>query len=281
MRGWLGEAKAKQVYLVLRDSILSGANGFGVRLPTENELAETHRVSRVTVRRALGELARERLIERRRSVGTRVIYRPPAPMTADITGVLANLADMGRRTAVKLVSFDYVPADGAVARALGVAPDALLQRSVRVRAVDGVPFSYLTTHVPESVSVTFTKQELASRPLLELLERAGVKADRARQRISASLAAGEAADALDVRPGSPLIELVRIVFDQDGRGVEHLHALYRPDRYALEFDLVRSGSAEAKGWAPVMPAPRQSTAKRAERPHSTKTTASRTQRRGE
>ena len=124
MRDWLGEAKAKQVYLVLRDRILSGAADFGSRLPTENDLAEFHGVSRVTVRRALGELARERLIERRRSAGTRVIYRSsPAPMTADITGVLANLAEMGRRTAVKLLAFDYVPAEGAVAQALGVGPD--------------------------------------------------------------------------------------------------------------------------------------------------------------
>src|SRR5262249_41155127 len=153
----------------------------------------------------------------------------PAPMSADITGVLANLAEMGRRTAVKLLAFEYVPAEGAVAQALGLGPDQLLQRSVRVRAVDGVPFSYLTTHVPESVSTTFTKQELAARPLLELLERAGVKAERARQRISAVLASRDVAEALDVRSGSPLIELVRVVYDQAGRGVEHLHALYRPD----------------------------------------------------
>jgi len=253
LRDWLGEPKAKQVYLVLRDRILSGATGFGARLPTENELAEFHGVSRVTVRRALGELARERLIERRRSAGTRVIYRPsPAPMTADISGVLANLADMGRRTAVKLLSFDYVPAEGAVAEALGAGPDQLLQRAVRVRAVDGVPFSYLTTHVPESVSVTFTKQELAARPLLELLERAGVKAERARQRISAGLAPPDVAEALDVRTGSPLIELVRVVYDQAGRGVEHLHALYRPDRYAFEIDLLRSGAPDTKAWSPVV-----------------------------
>src|SRR6185437_16119923 len=97
LRDWLGEAKAKQVYLVLRDRILSGAIAFGAKLSTEHELADYHGVSRVTVRRALGELARERLIERRRSAGTRVIYRPsPAPITADISGVLANLADMGR-----------------------------------------------------------------------------------------------------------------------------------------------------------------------------------------
>ncbi len=252
MREWLGEAKAKQVYLVLRDRILSGASGFGARLPTENQLANLHGVSRVTVRRALGELARERLIERRRSSGTRVTYRPsPAAVSADLSGVLANLAAMGRRTAVKLLSFRYVPAEGAAAQALDVAEDQLLQRSVRVRSVDGVPFSYLTTHVPESISVTFTKQELGSRPLLELLERAGVKVESARQRMSACLATPEVAKALAVRTGSPLIELVRVSFDQRGRGVEHLHALYRPDRYAIEIELERSGAARAKAWSPV------------------------------
>jgi GntR family transcriptional regulator len=253
LRDWLGEAKAKQVYLVLRDRILSGASGFGARLPTENELADLHGVSRVTVRRALGELARERLIERRRSSGTRVIYRPsPAPVSADISGVLANLAEMGRRTAVKLLSFNYVPAEGAVAQALGASANDLLQRSVRVRSVDGVPFSYLTTHVPESISITFTKQELSSRPLLELLERAGVKVESARQRMSACLATPEVAEALDVRTGSPLIELVRVYFDQRGRGVEHLHALYSPDRYAIEIELERSDAAHTKAWSPVV-----------------------------
>ena len=221
-------------------------------MPTENELAHKHRVSRVTVRRALGELERERLIERRRSAGTRVTYRQgPAPITADISGVLANLADMGRHTAVELLSFDYVPAEGAIAQALGVGSDQLLQRSVRVRSVDGLPFSYLTTHVPESISVTFTRQELASRPLLDLLERAGVKVELARQRFSAGLATPEVARALGVRAGSPLIELVRVVHDQAGNGVEHLHARYRPDRYAFEIDLVRSGAAKAKAWSPV------------------------------
>jgi len=254
LRDWLGEAKAKQVYLILRDRILSGALGFGTKLPTENELADYYAVSRVTVRRALGELERERFIERRRSAGTRVVYRSaPAPVVADISGVLANIADMGRRTAVKLLSFDYVPAAGAVAEALGVDAQTLLQRSIRVRAVDRVPFSYLTTHVPESIATTFTKQELASRPLLELLERAGVKVEHARQRISAGLATPDVAQALDIRAGSPLIELLRVVFDQSGRAVEHLHALYRPDRYAFEMDLVRSGTAGTKAWSPVAP----------------------------
>ena len=47
--------------------------------------------------------------------------------------------------------------------------------------------------------------------------------------------------------------LVRVVFDQSGRAVEHLHALYRPDRYAFEMDLVRSGAAGTKAWSAVVP----------------------------
>src|SRR5262245_58667179 len=126
----LSEAKALHVYLVLRDRILSSAIAPGARLPNENYLAGVHRVSRVTVRRALAELARERLIERRRSRGTRVIYRPSsAPMTADIAGVLANLVEMGERATSKLLAFDNVPAAGPAAEALGLGPDETMQRS--------------------------------------------------------------------------------------------------------------------------------------------------------
>ena len=254
----LQEAKARQIYLVLRDRIMSGAMIFGARLPNENDLARAHGVSRVTVRRALSELQREHLIERRRSTGTSVVYRPsPARMTADISGVLANLADMGRSTTVQLLSFDYVQASGTAAAALGVSDHESLQRSVRVRSVDGLPFSYLLTHVPERIGVTFSAKDLADRPLLELLERSGVKVERATQRISAGLAAPDVAHALGVKTGSPLIELVRTVYDRDGRGVEHLHALYRPDRYSFEIDLVRSGSARKKSWSALPLAPRK------------------------
>jgi GntR family transcriptional regulator len=66
------------------------------------------------------------------------------------------------------------------------------------------------------------------------------------------LATPDVAKVLGVRSGSPLIELVRVVYDQAGRGVEHLHALYRPDRYAFEIELVRSGVARTKAWSPIM-----------------------------
>ncbi len=249
----LSEAKARQVYLILRDRIISNAIAPGSRLPTEVDLARFHRVSRVTVRRALAELSREQLIERRRASGTRVIYQPSSkPMTADIANVLATLVEMGERTTSKLLSFGYGPATGPIADALGAGPGEKLQRSVRIRSTNGMPFSYLVAHVPGRIGITYSRRELAANPLLALLERSGVQIERASQRISAVLATPEVAHALKVRVGSPLIELVRVVYDRKGLGVEHLHALYRPDRYNLEMDLERSGDGSARTWTPAI-----------------------------
>jgi GntR family transcriptional regulator len=183
-------------------------------------------------------------------------------MTADIANVLATLAEMGERTASKLLSFAYVPATGPAAEALGVGAPEKLQRSVRVRSSDGTPFSYLVAHVPGSIGVAYSRQELAAKPLLALLERAGVKIERASQRISAVLATPETAAALKVKVGSPLVELVRVVYDSNGRGVEHLHALYRPDRYNLEMDLERSSDGGARNWTPAVQGKHRRTARR-------------------
>lgn len=249
-------SKARQIYLLLRDGIASGRLSQGGALPGEQALATTHRVSRVTVRRALAELEREGLVSRRRGAGTFVLGDcGEQPIVADISDVLANLAAMGRKTAVRLLAFDYREAPAPVARALNLKPGERVQGSVRVRLIDGLPFSYLVTHVPERFGVTYSEADLASQPLLSLLERSGVKVGRATQDVTATLAAPEAAAALEVAIGSPLIGLTRTVYDTAGAGVEHLSALYRPDRYTLRMEMERKLSAGARRWSAVLPTP--------------------------
>jgi GntR family transcriptional regulator len=244
--------KTRQVYLVLRERIANGGLNAGDTLPGEQALAGEHNVSRVTVRRALAELEREGLIDRRRGAGTFIaLQNAVKPVVADLADVLSNLIAMGRSTDVRLLAFGYQDPSAVVAQALRLAKGERVQRSVRVRIVDGEPFSYLTTHVPERFGVTYTEPELASKPLLALLERSGVSVDRATQEIGAVLASPEAATALNVDIGSALIALTRVVYDGKGRGVEHLHALYRPDRYAFRMDLVRTGRDGGRRWSPA------------------------------
>lgn len=244
--------KARRLALLLRERIASGEIAPGSRLASEPALALEHGVSRVTVRRALYSLAADGLIDRRVGAGTFVREADaPKPIVADFANMLTHLVEMGRRTGVRLISFAYAQPPEAVAQALGLAAGERTQRSVRVRLIDGQPFSYLTTHVPERIGLTYSESDLASVPLLALLERSGAAVDRASQTISATLASPDVAEALALEIGSPLLSLTRVVFGPDGRGVEHLHALYRPDRYSFQMELHRAGADGDRRWSPV------------------------------
>ena len=70
-----------------------------------------------------------------------------------------------------------------------------------------------------------------------------VEIGEAEQLIGATLAGVEAARALGVEVGAPLLRLTRVVFDAQSRAVERVVALYRADAYQYRMRLGRSGNA--------------------------------------
>jgi GntR family transcriptional regulator len=247
-----GLSRSRGAYLALRDRIARGEFRPGERFPGEPTLAAELGVARVTLRHALDRLEAEGIVERRMGSGTYLSARGSgSPLVADLANVLTHLVEMGRRTSVKLLSFAYLAPSAEIAGALQLPEGQRVQRSERVRLIDGQPFSYLVTSVPERIGIGWSEDDLARNPLLELLERAGIVADHARQTITAALAGPDVARALAIEPGSALLALTRTVFDPEGRGIEHLQALYRPDLYSFQMDLVRAGHREGRRWRPV------------------------------
>lgn len=248
----VGGTKSHRIYLLLKDAILSGRLPVDSKLPGENKLAEQHGVSRVTVRRAMEALQSAGLVARKAGVGTVVLEQPldATVMTASVSNLMPNMVKMSQASQVRLLEFAYIPPPEMIRERLGMAKGGKVQRSVRVRMIDGKPFSHLITHVPEAIALHYNEMDLANTPLFVLLERSGVKVDHASQSISATLASHDVAQALDVTVGSPLISLTRVVFDEQSRGVEHLEALYRPDRYRIQIDLERNGDDDARYWEP-------------------------------
>ncbi len=246
--------KARRVYLLLRDEISNGAFGEGTLLPGENRLAKQFGVSRITVRRALDALAGDGWIEKRTGAGSVVLARAGADtrIAADFAGLIPQLAEIDRSTTARLLSFSYGAASPTVAEALGITADDRVQTAVRVRLSDGVPFSHLTTYVPADIAESYDEADLATQPLFRLLERSGVSVDSATQSVSATLATPDTAEALGVSVGAPLLSLRRVVRDTEGRGVEYLSALYRPDLFRLEMTLARIGAGDNRHWEPVI-----------------------------
>src|SRR5215475_5705640 len=93
----------KRIRLDIERQILTGEWPPGHRIPFEHELMASYRCSRMTVNKALSELAQSDLIERRRRAGTFV--RRPKFLSAvlKIADIRAEIGALGRSYGYELM----------------------------------------------------------------------------------------------------------------------------------------------------------------------------------
>jgi len=238
-----------QVLLALRERIRRGVFPAGSTLPGELELVKLMGVSRITVKRALNELAATGFVTRHRGRGTVVTFNAAAPIVkGNFDNLLESLKLMGLGTEVELLACDIIRAPEEIAQMMDLPKGTKVQRAVRRRKIEGQPFSYLITHVPAAIATSYKPEELADVPLLHLLERAGHAPVEAEQWIAACSAAPDIARALGIAPGSPLLEIRRVMTDTNQKVVECLHGYYRPDRFQHHMKLVRRRRGTKDEW---------------------------------
>ncbi|NRA28626.1 MAG: GntR family transcriptional regulator [Parvularculaceae bacterium] len=238
----------QQVYNLLRTRIVNGELTLNQRLPAEQELTGMLGISRITAKRAMHELALAGLVRRQRGIGTVVTYDATAPVVkGQFDTLLDGLTRMGLETEVRLLDCTAGAPSPAIAEALALKADQMVQRIVRLRLLDGAPFSYLITYIPDDVAEGYEQSELASESFLSLLAKAGHAPVSAEQTISAIAAEAAVAVNLGVTPGSPLLRIHRVMRDASGRPVQDITAHYRADRFAYQMTLNKEAGA-ASDW---------------------------------
>jgi GntR family transcriptional regulator len=246
-----------QIFLILRSRILDGQYGPGDYLPGERELETMFQVSRITAVRALNELAAAGLVVRERGRGTRVqfvgsgiVSRGPTGSRGESSNVLSgtphevfNWLHSGGKSQVKVFEFDYVVPPAGVAAALKLQPGERAQYASRVWRFEKLPFNFVNTYVPEDIGQGWTRKDLESLPLGELLDQAGVNVHLVQERVTATLADALLSERLDINLGSPVLKIDRTAFSTEGRPVEHLIGFYPPERYQYEVTLPRQNAS--------------------------------------
>jgi GntR family transcriptional regulator len=239
-----------QIYMMLRERIISGELAAQTLLPGEHEMAKLLEVSRITVKRAMNELAARGLVHRQRGRGTTVAGGAVIPLVASSFDTLfESLERMRLQTDIELLDVREEPAGARIASRLEAAPTLAVQRAVRLRKLDGEPFSHLTSWIPTDLAARYSRDDLATTSLLTLLERAGARVEEAEQWITAVAAPPSIATALSVAAGAPLLKIERVMRGPKRRPVQFIEVLYRPDRYHyhLRTQRRRGGEADA-GW---------------------------------
>jgi GntR family transcriptional regulator len=225
----------RQLYLVLHDEIGRGVLPAGEALPTEQSLCEQFGVSRITVRRALADLADAGLIERRHGVGSFVTERSPAGREASGGSYLDNMRQIEFETEVDVIECDVRTLPPAVGARWDSRESALHVLRVRRERRTGEPLMLTEAWLPAELADVVTATTLAQDSLYRLLADAGVTLERLEHEITAEIAGPRTATLLGTTIGSPLIRVNRVAF---AAGVAHhvLSIVMSPNRSRVVFN---------------------------------------------
>lgn len=240
----------QQLAALLRNRIYSGVYPAGGPLPGELHLVEEFGVSRVTVRRALAELASEGLLVRRRGKATSVAaWVRPRPAAA--TGFVEDLISLFQATQLTGYQVEAAEAPAWVRRFLR--RQAVI-RVHRTRVRDGLPFSVSDSYLPVELGRRLDPADLKRLQILEILDdKLGAPVQEAEQHIEAIGAPAEVARELQVEPGAPVMRIDLFYRTEGGRPVACSRVHVRGDRYTYRARLFRrSGgrTGERDGTAP-------------------------------
>lgn len=241
MQSLQGEAPTPlyfQLFTLLKNRILNGSIPHGEQIPTEEELAQGFNVSRITAKRALDDLAAAELVERRRGKGTFVTYTAAVESVhAPLVGELEKLADLAKRTHVKVLDVGKQLPPGDVAAEMGLDRGELAWSATRIRCTeDDVPYGHLISWTT-GITKGYTKRDLERRVRLDILKENGIEIAKIEQTITAVPARDFFAGALNMDIGEPTLLQVRRIYNKEGRLVDILYCHHNPRRFHFRLEL--------------------------------------------
>jgi GntR family histidine utilization transcriptional repressor len=222
-------------YQRIKDYLLAGiAAGEwreGERIPSEPELARRFRVARMTVNRAVRELAAEQVLSRARGSGTFVAPPRHESTLVEIRPISAEIAARGGAHSAAVRRLEAVRAGGPLAEELLLRRGARLFHSVVVHREDGRPVQLEERWVVPAAAPRYLDQDFTSTTPSEYLVQVAPLA-RVEYRIEARPPTPAAREALELAPGEPCLLLHRRTFSR-GRPASVAELWHAGSRYRL------------------------------------------------
>ncbi|QSF53440.1 histidine utilization repressor [Brevundimonas fontaquae] len=232
----------RRIYADLEGLILSGELSPGDRIPFEHELTERYDCSRMTVSKAISELAGRGLVTRRRRAGTFVAQPKAHAAVLAIPDLRAEVIERGQTYGYVLLERIQREPDGE--DEIELASGGLLLDLTCLHSADGAPLALEHRLIalgaaPQAIDVDFHTVPpgswlLDSAPWTE-----------AENRISAISADARSARLLELKPGAACLCVERRTW-RDGQGVTRVWQTFPGDRYDL---VARFSSAHSPGLA--------------------------------
>ncbi len=228
-----------QLENILASQIASGELRPHQKLPSERELCQRFGISRMTVRQALGSLAKEGLVYTRPGKG--VFVSDPTrgfEVKVSLAGFSEDIRRSGAKPSSILLEARLLLATPELAKALHVSRQEEVVKVERLRLVNNVPLALHTAYLPHRLCPNILRYNLAVESLFHTLETAyGLHLARAEQTVRATLAESRELKLLGLSAPAPVLYAERITYLDTGEVIEFSQAVYCGKWYRLHFEL--------------------------------------------
>jgi DNA-binding GntR family transcriptional regulator len=218
----------------------------GDRIPTEAELCEHYRLSRITVRQAVTSLVDEGLLLRQQGRGTFVRLARQDVALSDPGHFLSSGFDQAGAGEVTLHAAETVPCPDWIAQRLGVPAGAPAHKIRRLLRRGGLPVAIRTVFVPVALAPDLLAADLDQPTHLLLETQFGLVAQEAEERIEVIGADDFRAEMLELAPHQPIVLTERVSFDAAGRPIECARTYFRADAFSFRRSLRRPEGKPAR-----------------------------------
>lgn len=235
--------QAKPLHEQLKDAIKLKITNAEIKpgdlLPSERHLIDLYKVSRVTVRQALGALVNEGLLYRQHGKGTFVAPSRFERPLARLLGVVEELRLDNLEIEINLLSQGFLPTS-ELPPEVQIFDDKPIFHVTRLITSEAQPLLIDRRYFPKTVGQFVQNLDLSKDTILVQLELYGFKIVRGTQKISAEQITVENAKLLQCAPGNPVLVAKRTTFVEGDIPIDYSCTLYRADRYEYLVDLRRN-----------------------------------------
>lgn len=220
----------KQLEDALRESILRGEYKQGQKIPTESELSDSWKVSRVTVRKALDALTRENILTRVSGKGT---FVSGEKFQRNITGVISFselCRSQGRTPGARTIKSVFENCDSETHNKLNIKKNEKAVVIERIRYADDIAVSLETVWFAPKFA-DLLNQDLNNQSLYDILrDKYQLHFTNSKKTIELVYANLDIAHYLRIANHYPLISIKSDMLDSKGKIICISHQLIVGDK---------------------------------------------------
>ncbi|WP_412989104.1 GntR family transcriptional regulator [Pediococcus siamensis] len=180
---------------------------FKEKLPTEHQLMERYNVSRNTIRKAIDIVAQKGLVRRVQGSGYFINDISQAEKTVVNLTMGSSRSRYHKDMSSKIVTFDEIHADAALAKQFGVRDGAALLRIIRLRYTDKQLYSLEYAYYVKSEVPSLTLNSINHSIFNYIKKKYNIRINNSDQYLSQDKLSNEAANLLGMQPGTACMTL--------------------------------------------------------------------------